>query len=130
MKYRNSVLGGAAVLALASVMSFTPALAKSHHHMKKASTSESQADQTTAQLNEQQLSNPGAMPSSDAMSSGSSMNKPIGNNANMGSGPGMSGTNASNNGAMTGTPSETGSPSQPPTTPNMNPATQPTSASH
>ena len=113
MKIRNSVLGGAAVLALASAMFVTPVTAKAHHHTK-AMTSDSQEDQTTAQLNQQQLSNPGAMPAS-SMNSGSSMNN---------------GMNATNNGAMTGTPSETGSPTQSPTTPNMNPATQPTQAPH
>jgi hypothetical protein len=100
MKYRTLALGGAAALATA-MMFATPTMAQtdpaaapaaapaaspapmatSHtmrmhhrrHHtaMSSSSGADSSEDQTTAQLNQQQLGNPGATSSGASMSSGS-----------------------------------------------------------
>ena len=56
MNYRNSILRGATVLALLGAVSLaTPALAKHAKHAAATSASDAQEEQTTAQLNQQQL---------------------------------------------------------------------------
>lgn len=68
---RNSIFSGAAVLAFSAITLAMPASAKAtmhHHRHHAAATSDSSSEeQQTAQLNQQQLGNPGGMSSGNAM---------------------------------------------------------------
>jgi hypothetical protein len=118
MKIRSSILGGAAVLALAATLSVSPAFAKTAthhrtHHAAAASASDQSEEQTTAQLNQQQASNPGAVPSSSL--SGINPNSSAANSAQLQNGgpsmapPANTGTNAATKPTMSGNGGASGS---------------------
>jgi len=84
MRNKTIILSTAAVLALAGGMAATPALARTHHHMASQSTPEERA--ATAQLNNEQLTQPG-LAGVQAVTGGSV----AGNGANLQGGEGGTG---------------------------------------
>lgn len=119
MKIRNSIFGGAAVLAVAATLSVSPAFAKAatHHHKHHAAAASSSTDQSeeqaTAQLNQQQANSPGAVQASTM--SGMNPNSSAPNSQQLQNGgpsmapPANTGTNAATKPTMNGNGGASGS---------------------